>query len=750
MLREKRWYKDQAFYTSFLLCFGLAFISFVYFILKGKGVFTLRDDFTVQQIPFAIRANEAIKNCEIGWLWNVDLGTNLIGAFSFYNLGSPFLWATLPFPADFFPYLVGWLYMLKYAFAGAFAYLYLRRFLGRKENAVFGAVLYAFCGFQTSNLLFYHFHDVVAFFPLLLLGVESLVIDKKRGYFAASIFLNCILNYFFFVGEVIFLVLYFFCRFSQREKGRMKLIISCCLEGLLGVGMGCFIFLPSAIFIIDNPRMNLDMYGTNVLTYSAVEYLEMIKAVLMPNEAMHNQSAVMTKDYSSTAAYLPGIGVAFVISYCIKERDWVQKIIGVSLAASLCPLLTRSFYLFSVSYRRWWYMPILFMALASAKVMENRENYNIKKGAVASLIIILLFTLYMKILPWSEGIESGIFHIGKFVCLIVAAVVPLCLISFVRNKKFFQSIVWGIVIVMAVGSTMTVIVDYRADTFSADEWRRKYALARELSSLDVNYRYNTRDNLLACIGGIKPIASFNSTVSGSIFELNDNYGFRRSNASGNFDEIPGLTQWLGAKYFLVNEADESSTSVVDMAEYEGQKLYVIERAACPIGFLYTQYILKSEFDNIDLQLKGIASIMALVVPDEKEMQVKGYLEKMDVSQISTDLLGKIDEYIQVTEENKINMYDVVASGFHAEINSEGKGYAFFSIPYEKGWTAYVDDTRTEILKVNGLMAIPIDSDGAKIRFDYAIPGVKTGIIISIASWLVLSAIYVFQKAKRYN
>ncbi len=152
-----------------------------------------------------------IHSGDIGeWIWNVDLGSSFINAFSFYDLGSPFIWLSLLAPQGTFPYLAGFLCILKYMTAAVTAYLYLRVFIKNPQWAVIGALLYAFSGYQTTNLEFFHFHDVVAFFPLLLLGLELSMQDKNyRPLFIFGVFVNCLLNYFFFVGQVIFLVIYY-------------------------------------------------------------------------------------------------------------------------------------------------------------------------------------------------------------------------------------------------------------------------------------------------------------------------------------------------------------------------------------------------------------------------------------------------------------------------------------------------------------------------------------------------------------
>mgnify|MGYP002234134056 CR=1 FL=1 len=60
--------------------------------------------------------------------------------------------------------------MLKTAVAALTSYAYIARFVRNKDYAVIGALLYAFSGFTTYNVFFNHFHEAIAFFPLLLIG----------------------------------------------------------------------------------------------------------------------------------------------------------------------------------------------------------------------------------------------------------------------------------------------------------------------------------------------------------------------------------------------------------------------------------------------------------------------------------------------------------------------------------------------------------------------------------------------------
>ena len=99
------------------------------------------------------------------------------------------------------------LLMLKFALTGVTGCAFLRRFVKNGHTAVFGGLLYAFSGFNLYNIFFNHFNEVVMLFPLLLIAMEELVVNRRRGLFALTVALCAIVNYYFFFGEVLFLSL---------------------------------------------------------------------------------------------------------------------------------------------------------------------------------------------------------------------------------------------------------------------------------------------------------------------------------------------------------------------------------------------------------------------------------------------------------------------------------------------------------------------------------------------------------------
>ena len=148
-----------------------------------------------------------------------DLGANFVGSYSFYLLGSPFFWLTIPFPSKAVPYLMAPLLMLKFACAALAGFTFLRRYVRREESAILGALLYAFSGFSIYNVFFNHFHEAIISFPFLLAALDEYMYTRRRGVFALAVFACCFVNYYFFVGQVTFCLILLVSAHVQPKLG---------------------------------------------------------------------------------------------------------------------------------------------------------------------------------------------------------------------------------------------------------------------------------------------------------------------------------------------------------------------------------------------------------------------------------------------------------------------------------------------------------------------------------------------------
>lgn len=71
---------------------------------------------------------------------------------------------------------------------------------------------------------------------------------------------------------------------------------------------------------------------------------------------------------------------------------------------------------------------------------------------------------------------------------------------------------------------------------------------------------------------------------------------------------------------------------------------------------------------------------------------------------------------------------------------------FFSIPYSKGWKAYVDGKAQPVFKTNKMyMSINVKKGSHSIDLTYCTPGLKIGLLFSIIGFIIFLVILHFEK-----
>ncbi len=369
----------ERYLQVFLIAVVTAAVIFLPFVIKDKGLFLFYGDYNVQQIPFYKLAHESIRSGDIFWSHYTDLGANFIGSYSFYLLGNPFFWLTIPFPTAWVPYLMAPLFVLKFGCSAVTAYAFIRRFVKSPNNALLGGLIYAFCGFNIYNIFFNHFQESVVFFPLLLIALEEFVINNRRGVFALTVCLCAVVNYFFFAGEVIFLFLYFFIRCLDKDFDvTLSKFLLLAFESIIGVVCALFLMLPSLMAISGNGRIDSFLTGWNFLFYGDEQrYGLILESFFLPPDipARPNFFPNSNAKWSSVAGYLPMFSFAGVLAFLkSKKKHWASRLTKLCVLIAFIPGLNSMFTMFNYSYyARWFYMPLLIMALMTTVAIEEKK-----------------------------------------------------------------------------------------------------------------------------------------------------------------------------------------------------------------------------------------------------------------------------------------------------------------------------------------------------------------------------------------
>jgi uncharacterized membrane protein YfhO len=757
---------------AFLLSLLTAMLAIVPFLVINDGYMAMSHDYTAEQIPFNMLMNETIKSGNWLWNWGIDIGSNFLESFSFYNAGSIFVWLMLIFPTKAIPRVLGWMLIFKFAVAGAASAAYFNRHIKNKYIVLIASLLYAFSGYQCCSVVFFHFQDAVALFPLMLIGLEKLIEEKKHGYLAAACVLNVLCNYVFFVGEVLFLVLFYVIRYmlpdinarKKKIKEYITPVLYCIIEGLLGIMISGFILIPAANGILTNSRISNHLTGDTWFTMTTSDWLLYIKGFFMPAEAMNYLSSVRDASWMTTSAYLPLFGMVFVLAYVILRKDWLSRLLKVCAVIAVIPVLNNSFMFFSSEpYHRWFYMLSIFMILATAKVIEEPRRYPVIKSAVISVILIAVYVLLTGYVQWNSNGDNIIYRIneyrfGIFVGLISPVIVCI-LVRFV--KKHFEITALVLTVLAGAGLLLSTIYVYQKTTDNSNQDLKIYEnsygkstvvylteTAGELERDSYPYRYYFDEGVghtyynFAMTNSLPSINSFISTVSSSISELYDEIGDERVTWTNGGPD--GIRELLGAKYIYSVFEQEKYTYVGTVTNSNGQVWYVYDNEnALPIGYTYDTYMTKDEYESLDNSIKATAMLKTLVIDNEDEAEVSQYLEHYDSTVHGKIAVDKISEIAKEHMDEASTEFTVDDNEFTSVITADSEKYAFYSVPYDKYWKAYVNGEETQIIKINGLMAVKVDAGSNTVHFVYDYKPLKYGIIISvigIAAYIVYMVI----------
>lgn len=797
--RKKRiLYPAVVMFASGFLMYVLAILP----ILIKRGLpFFYYGDYNVQQIPFYILAHRAVRSGQILWNWNVDLGGSMAGDFSFYLWGSPFFWITTLFPEKAIPYLMPFLMALKYAIAALCGYLYIRRYVHKYEYAMIGGYLYAFSGFNACNIVFNHFTDSVCFFPLYLLLFEKLMSVKTRKdgrlilsgthfvRFSLMTAFMSIVNYYFFFGQVLFFVIYFVVRYLKKGEFADKLIrfLRAFFSGSLGVLLAGFFLAQAFAGVSGNTRLSNVLMGYDMLVYPSGKLIwDILKSLAMLPDIIGKGTLFYTGTVknASLAAYIPMFGISGVVAFFLtfKKNCWQKKLTVLFLIMAVIPVFNSAFSLFNKSYyARWFYIPVLIMALETAMVMQRGKSLQMKKG-IAAACIFFLFFVGVYLLPTTD--ENGNITFMSmsdnstiFVRDMVFTAVLLLMLVFIgfilpKNRDFSRvinssspfhrnardMIILLMVVIACIISTGVPIVN--GSSIISDRGKAKWQEQMLDNRVEVDTDFFARGEVDSTstnydmVWGIPSIHCFLSTVPSEIFDfLSGACGITRTVETNIPVERAGVRAIVSARYYFENAEitknrvfynEEGTDGYAFLENTNGFDVFE-NLNFIPMGFAYDSYILESEWDELDKKDHDYDLVRVLILPDDIG---KGLGSVLNMRKLDADYLREHEmSYLEFTREctkragTSCTRFDISTHGFEATTAPLKKdSLLFFSVPCRKGFSCTVDGTKAPVFKADyGLMAIPVSKGIHEIKVTYSPEGRTEGLVMTFAGGVVLLA-----------
>jgi len=745
---------------AFLLGAALALLALLPALLPYGGRFVTRGDFIEQQLPFILETKRILTEGK-SYSLSTFLGTPAVGSYAFYTLGSVFVWPLALLPGALIPFGISCMAVLKHAAGTAIAFCFFRRILKDARLALLGGVLYMFSSFTAVNTQFYHFAEVIAFFPLILIGLEDAMGERpRRGLLALCCGVNALTNYYFMLSSALLAALYFVFRFFSEDWKRQRSLrraAAVVFECAVGCALSGALLLPAMHYMFSISRGGA---GVSLLeAYSPAVLMERLRVLLMPIESGVVHAYIGGADsWSSTAAYLPVFSLTGVLVF-LRTKGWrfLKALLAALVCCSLIPALCGAFALFTnVSYTRWWYGLVLMTTLAT--LIALREVPLAARAWKASFAVTCAASLMLMLPGAFPAQQTGAYAAAPFRALSIAAALlgagAMAFLIF-RRPRFAVTLALSCAVAAAQYAGFIAVNDAHLlsggtqpqnGIYELDEIASPMLGALELEAPEEFARidYSRKLRNYGLIRGQSSLTCFSSLRSSTIGRFTQMAGFGavESPTVAPRSGDPALRALLSVKEYHQLEGEAVPEGFVYDREENGFPVY-INQNYIPMGFLQTTFTgVYDQPMNADTVAPTLLAAAAL--EPEDVAAYAGRMKRLDVNAIPD-----WQESVRRLQENACDRFTALPDGFSAHIDAKEAGLLVFTVPHDKGFSATIDGGAAEIVRTSvSFMGVWVEPGEHEIVFTYATRSLRPGMAMSALAAVILAGYVLTGKKKK--
>ncbi|MBQ7980462.1 MAG: YfhO family protein, partial [Oscillospiraceae bacterium] len=392
------------------------------------------------------------------------------------------------------------------------------------------------------------------------------------------------------------------------------------------------------------------------------------------------------------------------------------------------------------------------MCLITSKVIDSPDTHPIKSSYVAVAVIFAAYAVYMLMTFSRLDKQLAVAQFASTaVMYIMLAIVVFKLKhdgQYALNCISFATVGAIILSCSFVWSSLSlemhrelIVNNYKPQTM--DKYRSGNFERVELIDAYSNY------NMFWHLPSSK---SYISLCSNSIAELYEVLG-EEYTVGGSYDSSAYPLRGLLSIKYVIDDVMPTDIVLSDKTgELTGMPGFCYDGTAgdfhvyenqyfVPMGFTYDRYCTYEDLKTINgSELRSMLLLEAVLLTDEQAEAYAGNMHRYDISELEYSP----DRYYELCKERaaqSCDRFEASSDGFSAHITLDEHKLVFFSVPYDDGFTAYVNGAKVDIEKVSGgLMAIPCQAGDNEIEVVYRSQSFVTGLAIS-ASGFVLYVLY---------
>ena len=846
-----------------------ALILYIAFTIIGAGAFGFRSiligDMYNQYANFYSLYKSILSSGDFSQLlysWKLSLGGGFIGIFAYY-LASPLSFLVLLFPKSDMQNFMMTLLLIKVALS-SLTFIIFIKYMYKKINiyTVFFSTMYALMGYVVMYYLNIMWLDGVILLPLVLIGVEKLIKEKKKTFFIVFLAIMILDNFYisYMVGG--FALLYFLSRyFTENKVTDWKKFIKALARFLFSAVVAALI---SGILVVPT-YFAIKNTGTQIYLSNPINIFNFNLFL-----SKFFAGTYETISYGQPNIYIGLIPLILLIPYFFNKKiSQKEKIISLLMYVGMfisftVPIVDLAWQGFETPI---WYMfrfsfVYSFMMLSYAYKEFVNIKYSSNKSIIISGVILICILVYLLFTYVGAG---GMLVIAGNIVMVIIYVVLLYLY---KNRPDLKKNVSIFMIIMIFGeltlSSALYISDINGDVGSIGS--KVYSniissqpLVNEIKEKDTSFyrmaevdgRYNR--GMALDYNNIASFTSFTYQPLGEFLHYDLGLGNAGVNLATTYSGTTAiLNSLLGVKYVMANnylgdlytEVAEGYGKVINEYKYSLPIGYVVNSGFMDknIDFTsnmfvnnnlflnsmlgneintanYKEYLEPADSDytislrNAQIVADGESKLAVEKINDKETgvltfniMNAKNQELYMDLNdgiqravylyvngkKISTYggswnngimslgyfkagenvtvqlelvdndfIISHIQFYglnvstfaksIDTLKNNSIKDLEVTNTQITGTVTAQGNNnILFLSIPYDSGWSAYINGKKVKILSKYNFMEIKLNQGTQNIKLVFIPDGIYKGAGLTIIGVCILMLIIISERKKYKN
>lgn len=792
-------------------------------IFAQRGIFPfgeesfLRTDMYHQYAPFFSEFQHKLTaGGSLLYSWDVGLGVNFAALYAYY-LASPLNWLLVLCPKAYIIEFMTYMIVFKIGLCGlSFAY-YLRKHCRTSDFGIaFFGIFYALSGYMAAYSWNIMWLDCILLFPLIMLGLERLVREKKCFLYCITLGLSILSNYYISIMICIFMVLYFIAlllmdgRKSWKEYGANIGMFA--VFSLLAGGLAAAVLLPEVYALQMTASGDFNFPKTVTSYFSIFDML----ARHLPDVETEIGLDHWPNIYCGVAVLM--LFLLYLVSRQIKRREKVVYcglllFFFASFSFNVLNFIWHGFHYPNSLPCRQSFIYIFLMLLMCYQAYSHLRETPWKH------VVLAFFGAVVFVLMAQKLITDDAYHFSVFYVAIVFLAAYVGLIGLYQkgtNRNVIVLLALGVVSVEAAVNTTVTSVTTTSRTSYVRDNEASEALTRGIMDSSF-YRVEKVTRKTKNDGAwmnFPSVSLFSSTANADLSKFFKKLGCESStNAYSITGSTPLVDSLFSVKYALYSETP-ADTGLLTPVNVEDHTYLYRNEFTLPLGVM-VPYDLE---DNWQLDVTNPADVqndLAVVlgaspVLEEVPSEILGtsftftpevsgdyyvYVSNKKVEKVSALMgentksfdninrgylleLGWIPAGEEVTLRNDDNDQDLVAMAYRflpeglesvynvlnrnsmeltkksdteiaGRIEAEKAGILYLSIPYDEGWTIYVDGEETAPYKLfDTFLSVRLAAGTHTVELKYMPQGLKTGAMITAGSMALLLLLAAVTKGRR--